>query len=465
VGHTWGVLGAAILAVLVFLEVPAPWIPGSLMLLGVLWMLWSRWRASILHCVEALGFCLLGLIAIATSAWPLAGSWHGLPLRSVSALAALLLAYVLQHLLHRSQHEEHPDKVLLSDHFDPVGLGVLATALLLILSLALGLLVKVEFLAHDKNLLVALVWGLLGVLYLERGRGLRDWKWILCGHVGLMAALVHFLAVNLLQPGSIGPLSLRLITGLPFLGLLSYAYLNWKELDFVAEAPQGAAAWRHVYLYAIQLAIAMLLLYEGTRAWVLPLWALQALLALIWGLRQDNAHWLRSSLLLVIACAFRGIGTNLYFRDQAGGLALNLVTVPAAALLILVGYILLRRRLEGEARLDLTGLGAGINRMPWLLVQAILLFGFIWVEVSGTVFTVWLSLLGLGMVVLGFIYQERVARFLGLGLLSACIFKLVYDLRELKGIPRVLSFIVPGMVLIVVSFVYTRYKERLEKLL
>jgi uncharacterized membrane protein len=167
-----------------------------------------------------------------------------------------------------------------------------------------------------------------------------------------------------------------------------------------------------------------------------------------------------------VACGFRGIGANLLHRDLAGGFALNLVSVPAAALILLIGYILLRRRMEGEARLDLQGLGAGVNRLPWLLIQALLLFGFIWVEASGTQLTVWLSAFGLGMVTLGFAFQERVARLTGLGILSFCILKLfIFDLRGLTGLPRVLSFIVLGLVLISVSYVYTRFKERLDKLL
>ena len=99
-------------------------------------------------------------------------------------------------------------------------------------------------------------------------------------------------------------------------------------------------------------------------------------------------------------------------------------------------------------------------------MDGFVLFAFIWVEVSGTALTVWLSAYGLGMVSLGFLLKERMARLTGLGMLSACIMKLfLYDLRGLSGLPRVLSFIVLGGVLIAVSYTYTRFKERLEKLL
>jgi uncharacterized membrane protein len=199
---------------------------------------------------------------------------------------------------------------------------------------------------------------------------------------------------------------------------------------------------------------------------VLPAWALQGLLSLAWGLRRASSNWLRAALILAVATLVRGVGTNLIFRDAQLDFRLNWITVPLAVALLLAGYVALNRHREKREAQGAEGLGAGYNRLPWFAAQAILLFGFIWVEVSGTELTVWLSAYGLGMVVLGFMLQERVARLTGLGMLSACILKLFfYDLRGLTGLPRVLSFIVLGLVLIAVSYTYTRFKDRLEQLL
>jgi len=456
-------VAAILLALLVFLEVPDPGIAPALMILGLAWLLWARVRASAWYCVEALGFTVLGYLAIVIFAWKLQGSWHGVPIRMISIFLTLLPAYLIQHFLHRSSMEKHPEKLVLSDRMNAGALSNFALILLFTNALVLGWWIKSEAMASGKNLLVALAWGVMGLLHLERGRALKLGYWKLLGHGAMAAAFIHFTAVNLLQPGELGGISLRLLTGLPFLGMLIYVYLSGTESESSADEKRS---WTVSYLYGLQLAVAMLVLYEIHRAWVLPAWALQALVSLVWGIRREASHWLRCALILVVACAFRGMGSNLVFRDQQGALALNLVTVPLACALILIGYILLRRKLEGPVRLDLEGLGAGINRLPWFAIQAILLFGFIWVEASGTELTVWISLFGLGMVALGFVFQERVARLTGLGLLTACILKLfIYDLRGLTGLSRVLSFIVLGAVLILVSFVYTRFKERLEKLL
>jgi len=80
--------------------------------------------------------------------------------------------------------------------------------------------------------------------------------------------------------------------------------------------------------------------------------------------------------------------------------------------------------------------------------------------------TVWLSAEGLAIVGLGFLAKERLSRLTGLLMLSFCILKLfIYDLRDLTGLARIGSFIVLGLVLIAVSFAYTRFKERLQEIL
>ncbi len=70
------------------------------------------------------------------------------------------------------------------------------------------------------------------------------------------------------------------------------------------------------------------------------------------------------------------------------------------------------------------------------------------------------------MITLGLQARERFARLFGLLLLSFCVLKIfLYDLRGLTGLPRIFSFVVLGLVLIAVSFGYTRFKERLKELL
>ena len=93
---------------------------------------------------------------------------------------------------------------------------------------------------------------------------------------------------------------------------------------------------------------------------------------------------------------------------------------------------------------------------------AALLYG----RVSGGLFTVALGLEGLALLGAGFPLRERILRLQGLALLLACILKLfVYDLRNLETMYRILSFIALGLIMLSVSWIYTRFREHVRRLL
>ncbi|WP_031499758.1 DUF2339 domain-containing protein [Bryobacter aggregatus] len=82
----------------------------------------------------------------------------------------------------------------------------------------------------------------------------------------------------------------------------------------------------------------------------------------------------------------------------------------------------------------------------------------------------WISigwgLAGASMLGIGFSLQQRWLRFSGLALFGLGILKLfLYDLSGLTGLARILSFLILGLLLIAASWIYTRFKDRLEKLI
>jgi hypothetical protein len=90
----------------------------------------------------------------------------------------------------------------------------------------------------------------------------------------------------------------------------------------------------------------------------------------------------------------------------------------------------------------------------------------LYASVSGGLFTVALGLEGLALLGAGFGLRERMLRLQGLALLLACILKLfVYDLRNLETMYRILSFIALGLIMLCVSWIYTRFREHVRRLL
>ena len=73
---------------------------------------------------------------------------------------------------------------------------------------------------------------------------------------------------------------------------------------------------------------------------------------------------------------------------------------------------------------------------------------------------------GVALLIAGFPLRDRVLRLSGLSLFLVCILKLfLYDLRQLETFYRIVSFIVLGLILVSVSWIYTRFRSRIERYL
>jgi hypothetical protein len=467
-GHS--LKAAVFLGLLAWLEFKPVLVPGGLMLLGCVWMVWARKRPSVLHAYEAFAFGLGSFLAMGSSflvnGWPLKGEWFGLPERLVAVGLGLLLAYGLQHEIHRAAEETGSEGDRLNHLME---LDSASTAYLVLSSVALAAFVKAEANAHSRNEWVPLLWGAAALLHLGRGRALRQAQWLNLGHGLLGLGLVHILAMNLGLDDLRYGVSLRLWTCLPFLGMLLVPYAAWARLhENLAEA--GSDFLRNNYLYAAQAVLAGTLLFELERPWVVAAWCLQALVTLLFGVGRNSVPWLRAASLLALVATLRAFTINFAHWGYGSTVGERMVVIPLASAALLAGYIRLRlwnpTAEEDDAETRNQALREGRHRLPWFVMQAALLMAYIWVEASGKSLTVWATLYGFGTVGLGFLYRERLARLLGLGVLSACTLKLfLWDLRGLHGLARVGSFIVLGIVLISVSYVYTRFKERLEHLL
>jgi uncharacterized membrane protein len=106
------------------------------------------------------------------------------------------------------------------------------------------------------------------------------------------------------------------------------------------------------------------------------------------------------------------------------------------------------------------------TRIYFSLSAAGLLGALIFHEVSGSVLTIAWALEGVALLAAGFPLRDRVLRLSGLALLTTCIGKLFFwDLRNLDTLPRILSFIVLGLLLVAVSWIYTRFRDQVRSLL
>jgi uncharacterized membrane protein len=96
----------------------------------------------------------------------------------------------------------------------------------------------------------------------------------------------------------------------------------------------------------------------------------------------------------------------------------------------------------------------------------VLLTVLLFYEVSGSLLTVCWGVEGVALLIAGFPLNDRVFRLSGLTLFLLCIMKLfMYDLRHLETMYRILSFITLGLILVGVSWIYTRFREKIQRFL
>ena len=106
------------------------------------------------------------------------------------------------------------------------------------------------------------------------------------------------------------------------------------------------------------------------------------------------------------------------------------------------------------------------SRLYFSVLATTLTTLLLYYRISGSMLTVACGIQGVALLSAGFPLRDRVLRISGLALLLSCILKLfVWDLRHLETLPRIFSFIALGLILLAVSWIYTRFRERVEEFL
>jgi uncharacterized membrane protein len=186
---------------------------------------------------------------------------------------------------------------------------------------------------------------------------------------------------------------------------------------------------------------------------IAPAWSAVAVLLFMLGLRRDLSYERWQAYLVMLASVLDAWQTNLR---------------PMAGFVVLACYLAqFLSPKEGKHFPD--GWLGYVEKYPrafWSLLGTLLLTTLLWHQLPGGLLTTALGIEGLSLLGAGFPLRERVLRLEGLTLLLICILKLfLYDLRNLETLYRILSFVALGLILLGVSWIYTRFRERVSRYL
>jgi hypothetical protein len=312
---------------------------------------------------------------------------------------------------------------------------------------------------------VALAWGALALVLLQLGTSTR---WTLLTDIGYAAAAATFarlLVANVAVFGDVSGLSTRVLTVAPSVGL--FLYLSARAMDDPRRYGRSAS---RAFLWMAAVLVVALIRFELGRVFAAAGWSLTAVVLLVLAKRWRPAD-LRAQAYIVGAMAFvRGWTTSMQAMPVAAGVGTEVLAAVVVAGGLYASEFLAARPPRGSgAHSPAAGLFAWIEshaREGFAIAATLLLASVLFHNVSPSLLTVAWALLGLSLLVVGFGAREAVLRRSGLVLLAMCIAKvLAYDSRQLETVSRIFSFILLGLVLMLVSYLYTRFGATLRKYL
>ena len=226
----------------------------------------------------------------------------------------------------------------------------------------------------------------------------------------------------------------RLITALTVIPVMLAHYHLWSRTR------------RHFYLYTAGILAAVLPRFEMDRVFTATAWAALTV-AFLYAARRWKLRDLEWQSYALAAMAFaRCWASNFYSPEQFASFA-----GP-----VLVGTTVIAAIFAAQLLCDLDGR----PRLYFSLLASSLLAVLLYFQISGSHLTIAWGVEGIALLAAGFPLRDRVLRLSGIALLMFCILKLFFfDLRHLETLPRILSFMVLGLILVAVSWVYTRFRD------
>jgi len=320
-------------------------------------------------------------------------------------------------------------------------------------------------------------WTILALLLIEAGAAFKERHLTLPGCAAIAAALASLAASNLTATDLVSGWSVRGLTVVP---CIAATYYVWWRLRALGSDPAARAAapleerFGRVLSYAAAVMIGLFVRFEFGLENAALWWSLAMLALLIAGYVLRDADLRMQAYALGSGVLVRAVGFDFRqarpFLGLDGPLAVAAVGVVAYAA---AGY-LVRRRLadvgmEGPRPSDrrTLKLEALLERRGqdclWLLAVALAAL-YIWRTWEEFGLIVGWAIEGLVATATGFVAKSVALRYAGLGLLGLGLVMALYRaFTRFDTLGRVVSFFVLGIVLLVVSFAYTRYREALKR--
>jgi uncharacterized membrane protein len=301
-------------------------------------------------------------------------------------------------------------------------------------------------------------WAGVALLLLEAGFALDEPSLRLQGHLTGAAAFGRLFLGNLTSLSRVGRVSARLLTVVPVVASHYYQWSRQRAED--ARLREWERPLGRLYLYTAAILAFALMRFELGRAFAATGWAALAVIFVYLGQRWANVDFRIQSYLAAALVFVQSWATGFYAPDAFSGVPGRIAACGFVAACLYAAQLMVPRKQASDPRFDRHA------RLFYSALATALVTVFLFHEVSGSMLTVAWGIEGVVLLVAGFPLNDRVLRLSGLSLFLVCILKLFfYDLRHLETLSRIVSFIALGLILVSVSWMYTRFRDRIQRYL
>jgi len=458
--HSFAATG--LLALLAWYEQPNGWLAplwaAFALVLALVDLRWKRdelrWQAHALSLL-ALGRCVVFNLH-------LVASWHGVSVRLLSLTLVAVIFYALSRIVRmpaewreREMHHTY--------------------------SWAASTLVSLMLWFELSPLGIAVGWGMFGLVLFEYGLMRKIAQFRFQAYVALAASFARIFFANLNASGEPGEfLSPRLYTVLTLALIFFFVYAQLPEGGTTKEREEGTERDHRLRFDALvaclgTASVVALFYFQFSPEWVVASWAAVGLVLFALALWMDRAIFLFQSVAMTLLVVERGLAHNLYGSGylhehdwQGRYVVLSTATALLLASLAFAFPLRERYRVQSQERGWRRVLQALAGRPEQLQFFAAILLLTLMLALkldAGWVTVAW-GIEGVAVILLALAVGERSFRLTGLGLLLLCVGKVVaMDAWRLEPRDRYVTFIIVGVALLLVSYLYTRYREAIRQFL
>jgi len=318
------------------------------------------------------------------------------------------------------------------------------------------------------KVLTAPAWAVLGVILLQIGISKKDEHRRIQGYILTISAFGRLFLSNYTLSGGISMVSYRLLTVVPVLCIMYYCQLLLKEKTKEIQTLEHENSMPILYTYMVFTGIMFLFRYELPSNLVAPVWGLVSLGYVIKSITSKEKYYLPICTIGALAVGIRVVFTNIIQPQYLVGASFNLMYPVLTAVTLYTANVLYNKKPitfdDDESGVIKKFLRS--TQFVYALGATAAVTALIIVKANGVALTAGLAIQGLLLFLAGFMLKEKNWRLFGLLVLLFTLGKVfMVDLRKLETIYYILSLISLGMVLLFVSYIYNKHKDRIGKIL